>query len=111
MSYIIASVTYNKEEISMDYDRAEIIAINALSFIASDEKHLSGYLKLTGMSLESVKSDLENKNKIGTILGSILDYMMQNEKCLIEFAEEYEIEPEDVVKARNCFPNAMPFQS
>lgn len=95
----------------MDYDRAEIIAINALSFIASDEKHLSGYLKLTGISLESVKSNLENKNKIGTILGSILDYMMQNEKCLIDFAEEYEIKPADVIKARNCFPNAMPFQS
>lgn len=111
MSYIIASVSYNKEETSMDYDRAEIIAINALSFIASDEKHLSGYLKLTGMSLESVKSDLENKNKIGTILGSILDYMLQNEKCLIECADAYEIKPKDVVKARNCFPNAMPFLS
>lgn len=95
----------------MDYDRAEIIAINALSFIASDENYLSGYLKLTGMNLETVKSNLENNKKMGTILGSILDYMMQNEKCLIEFADEYENHPEDVVKARNCFPNAMPFQS
>jgi len=54
---------------------------------------------------------LEDKNKIGTILGSILDYMLQNEKCLIECADAYEIKPEDVVKARNCFPNAMPFLS
>lgn len=95
----------------MDDDRAEIIAINALSYIASEEKHLSGYLKLTGVSLDAIKSDLENKKKMSTILGSILDYMMQNEKCLISFAEIYEIQPEDVVKARDCFPNTMPFQS
>jgi hypothetical protein len=38
--YIIVSLSHNKEEISMDHDRAEIIAINALSFIASDEKYL-----------------------------------------------------------------------
>ena len=111
MSYIIASLSHNKEEISMDHNRAEIIAINALSFIASDEKYLSGYLRLTGVSLENVKTDLENQDKMKTILGSILDFMMQNEKCLIDFAETYELIPEDVVKARDSFPNSMPFQS
>lgn len=107
--YIIASLSHNKEEISMDHDRAEIIAINALSFIASDEKYLSGYLRLSGMSLEKVKAALEIQDKMKTILGSILDFMMQNEKCLIEFAETYELIPEDVVKARNSFPNSMLF--
>jgi hypothetical protein len=105
----MVSLSHNKEEISMDHDRAEIIAINALSFIASDEKYLSGYLRLSGMSLEKVKAALENQDKMKTILGSILDFMMQNEKCLIEFAETYELIPEDVVKARNSFPNSMLF--
>lgn len=95
----------------MDHDRAEIIAINALSFIASDEKKISGYLKLTGMSLEKVKTDIENQDTMNTILGSILDFMMQNEKYLIEFANSYELRPQEVVNARNSFPNAMPFQS
>ena len=95
----------------MDFDRAEIIGINALSFIASDEKHLSGYLRLTGMDIDTLRSDMTNQHKIKTILTSILDYMMQNEKCLLEYAETYELDPEDIVKSRDILPGAMPFQS
>lgn len=95
----------------MDQDRAEIIAINALSFIASDEKYLSGYLRLSGMSIEGVKADMENPDNLHTILVSILDFMMQNEKCLMAFADTYELRPPEIVKARNSFPNTMPYQS
>jgi len=95
----------------MDHERAEIIAINALSFIAENETYLSGYLKLSGMSLDYVKASMAKTSSMKTILASVIDYMLQNEKCLLDFAENYEIDPKDVVKSRTSFPDAMPFQT
>ncbi|MCC3860487.1 DUF3572 domain-containing protein [Pseudemcibacter aquimaris] len=95
----------------MDHDNAEILAINALSFVASDEKLLSGYLKLSGTSLEDLKSDMGNPERFNALLGSILDYLMQNENALIGYAEEYNIDPTNISAARGAFPGAMPFQS
>jgi hypothetical protein len=95
----------------MDHERAEIIAINALSFIAENETYLSGYLKLSGMSLEYVKESLGEEENRKTILASVLDYLLQSEKCLVKYAEAYEIDPSSIVKSRNSFPGAMPYQS
>lgn len=95
----------------MDHERAEIIAINALSFIAEKESYLSGYLKLSGMSLDYVKQSMANEIAMKTILASVLDYMLQNEKCLLEYAQAYEIDPKEIVKSRISFPDAMPFQT
>lgn len=95
----------------MDHEYAEILAINALSFIASDEKHLAGYLRLSGLSLESVKADMADPEKYQTLLGSILDYLMQNETILIAYAGEYNVDPTMVPSARQNFPGAMPFQT
>ena len=109
--HITVLLSHNKEEISMDHERAEIIAINALSFIAENETYLSGYLKLSGMSLDYVKESMANPESMKTILASVIDYLLQNEKCLIDFADTYEIDPKDVAKSRNSFPGAMPFQA
>ncbi|MDG1995857.1 MAG: DUF3572 family protein [Emcibacteraceae bacterium] len=95
----------------MNHERAEIIAINALSFIAENENYLSGYLKLSGMSLDYVKESMKNEASMKNILASVIDYMLQNEKCLLDYAENYEIDPNDVVKSRINFPGAMPFQT
>ena len=91
----------------MDYDRAEIIAINGLSFIASEEKYLGGYLKLSGTDIEQLRENTANPSTMPGILASILDYFLQNEKHLIEFAQEYEIDPTDIARARQCFPGAI----
>lgn len=95
----------------MNKDRAEIIAINGLSFIAENEKYLSGYLNLSGLNLESLKSGTTNPEIMPTILASVIDYLLQNEKCLIEFSENYEIDPMDISKTRQHFPGAIPYQS
>ncbi|MEZ5757269.1 MAG: DUF3572 family protein [Emcibacteraceae bacterium] len=90
----------------MDKDRAEIIAINCLSFIAADEKYLAGYLNLTGTDIYQLKKNTENPDEMPSILGSVLDYLMQNEKYLLEFSEVYEVDPTDIQKARRLFPGA-----
>lgn len=90
----------------MDYDRAEIIAINGLSFIANDEKYLGGYLNLSGTNIEQLKENTTNPSTMPQILASILDYLLQNEKYLVEFSQAYQVDPTDIAKARQLFPGA-----
>ncbi|MBL4601946.1 MAG: DUF3572 domain-containing protein [Emcibacteraceae bacterium] len=92
----------------MDHDRAEIIAINCLSFIAGNEKYLSGYLNLSGTDLNQLKENIANPETMAGILASLLDYLLQNEKYLIEYAEEYNLNPMDIQKARHVFPGSTP---
>jgi len=89
----------------MKEELAEILALHALGFVAGDEDILTAYLRLSGMSLENLKKDAGNKE----VLGSILDFLLQNEKRLLEFCQtEYcrtaLIQPEALAKARRHFP-------
>ncbi len=90
----------------MDSDRAEIIAINSLSFIATDEKQLSTYLNLCGLDIHTLKENMTNPQKRCGVLAGILDYLLGNENLLLEFAESYEINPTDIGLARQHFPGA-----
>ena len=105
--YIIPRKPYYKEEMNLDKDRAEIIAINSLSFVASNEKYLAGYLNLSGSDLDVLKSALQTPETSQNIYASILDYLLQNEKYLIEYCDEYELDPLDINRARKLFPGAM----
>ena len=90
----------------MDFDRAEIIAINGLSFIASNEKYLAGYLNLSGSDLNILRENIANPTSAKNVYASVLDYFLQNEKHLVEYAETYKIEPMDIGRARQLFPGA-----
>ena len=90
----------------MDKDRAEIIAINSLSFIAANEKYLAGYLNMSGVDLNFVKEQLQNPVQAQTIYAGVLDYLLQNEKYLIEYSDTYELDPLAVKRARQMFPGA-----
>lgn len=90
----------------MDHDRAEIIAINSLSFVASDEKLFSSYLSLSGLDIKTLRDDMANPEKMNEALAGILDYLMDNEQLLLEFAERYSIDPHDIGRARQHFPGA-----
>ena len=90
----------------MDHDRAEIIAINSLSFIAENEKYLGGYLNLTGVDLKQIKENISNPKFMPGIFASVIDFLLQNEKYLIEFSENNQLDPMDIQKARQFFPGA-----
>ena len=90
----------------MDSDRAEIIAINSLSFIASEEKQLANYLKLSGLDLITLKDNMANPVKMHETLAGVLDFLMSNEHLLLELAESYSIDPTEIGRARQHFPGA-----
>ena len=73
----------------MDSSAAEIIALQALTYIASDDKALHGLLASTGVDLDALKSAGNDP----AILVGVLDFMLQNEPRMLEFCAAQELEP------------------
>ena len=91
----------------MNRDSAEVIALNGLTFIAENEKYLASYLNLSGIDLTLLKDNISNPETMPHILASIFDFLLQNEKILIEFSQAHNVEPMDIDKGRHCFPGAI----
>ncbi len=73
-------------------NQAEIIALKALKFLASQEKYLLSFLNSTGLSPKDLLEHASNPE----ILGSILEFLLQNEEKLIDFCKLEDINPSDI---------------
>lgn len=77
-------------------ESAREIAIAGLGYIAADGDQMSRFLALTGLSPD----DLREAAKSPAFLIGVLDFFMGHEPTLISFAESRQIDPQDVVDAR-----------
>lgn len=84
----------------MNADRAEIIALQALGFLAGDEQALAGFLRLTGLDLPDIRAAAANTE----LLAGVLDYLLQDEAMLLAFCEAAAIRPEEPARARAYLP-------
>ena len=76
---------------------AQEIAISALAHIAGDDDRMGRFLALTGMAPENMRSAAQNPG----FFVAVLDYFMNYEPDLLEFAEKSKIDPQLVVDARH----------
>ena len=79
---------------------AESISLKALTFIAGDDELLQVFLEATGIDLV----DLLARANDPLLLGGVLDFLMQSDSMVREFAESAGIEPESVMAARQALP-------
>ena len=77
-------------------DRAETLAIGALSFLAKDPEQLGVFLALSGIGPESLRAAAGEPH----FLVGVLDHVVSNEKLLLDFAAHQDIDPFDVTRAR-----------
>jgi Protein of unknown function (DUF3572) len=88
-----------------DTDGAELLALQALAYLASDETWLAGFIKLTGIDL----GELRARAGEPFFLGAVLDFLLANEPLLIAFAASAGAPPEAVAAARRRLPGgALP---
>ena len=80
----------------------ETLALLALAFLAEDDDRLSQFVTLTGMDLGQLRAVAQDR----VALGAILDYLLNWEPLLLEFAAAMEIAPEAVSLARRELPGA-----
>lgn len=80
----------------------ETVALQALAFLVADEERLSRFLGLTGIEMTSLRGLATDKAG----LGAVLDYLLNWEPLLLEFAAAIEIAPEAIMQARADLPGA-----
>jgi Protein of unknown function (DUF3572) len=83
-------------------DAATALAIAALSFIASEPERLGRFLALTGIGPESIRTAAREPD----FLLGVLDHLAGDEPLLLAFANQNEIDPEQVALARDVLAAA-----
>ena len=76
-------------------DSAQSLAVSALTFIAADPDRMNRFLGLTGLGPENLRTAAADP----AFLGSVLDYVVADEKLLVEFAADAGLKPEAVARA------------
>ncbi|MEM1045595.1 MAG: DUF3572 domain-containing protein [Pseudomonadota bacterium] len=76
-------------------EEAEKLSIQALGFLANEENRLQKYISLTGLDPATLRDAATDPR----FLASVLEYVMQDEALLLEFAEMQAIDPASVPSA------------
>jgi hypothetical protein len=94
--------TSSKAQQSVYRDFAESTALSALTFLAADPRRLERFLAVTGLGPHNLRSAAEDPD----FYASILEYMVGDERLLIDFASYANLSPEAVEQARQslCGP-------
>jgi len=77
-------------------EAAEMLAIQAISFIAEEPERLNGLLNATGLSLDRLRESATAPD----FLAGVLEHMLADESLLLAFADSAAIDPADVSRAR-----------
>jgi hypothetical protein len=85
----------------------ESIAINALIWIASDEKMLERFLNLTGIDADQIRDAAREP----AFLAGVLKFIVADEASLMRFAEKSDLHPSIIVKALHHLPFGQEEQS
>lgn len=83
-----------------DRDQAEAMALRALAYLAADADRLGRFLALTGIGPADIRARLDDP----LFLAGILDHLLSDERLLIEFAKNSDIDPAAVQAARRKLP-------
>jgi hypothetical protein len=75
---------------------AEIVAIQALSFVAGDPERLGAFLAETGIGPETLRSAAADPH----FLASVLDFVLRDDTTVKAFAAASELDPATIAAAR-----------
>jgi hypothetical protein len=77
---------------------AEIVAVQALSFIAGDPARLGAFLAESGIGPETLRNAAADPH----FLGSVLDFVMRDDATVKAFADDSQLHPTNVAAARQA---------
>ena len=79
-------------------ENAEIMAVQALSFLAEDPERLGAFLSMTGIGPDAIRDAAREPG----FLAGVLEHILDNEPLLLAFAEAAGLDPADIARARNA---------
>ena len=77
---------------------AEIVAIQALSFVAGDPERLGAFLAESGIGPETLRGAAADPR----FLASVLDFMMRDDERVKAFAEASQLDPTNIAAAHQA---------
>ncbi len=77
-------------------ERATELAILALTFMAAEPVRLNGFLSVSGIGLDSLRAAASEPD----FLAGVLDHLLADEAMLVAFAEEQDLDPAAIGRAR-----------
>ncbi len=86
----------------MNEKSAEILAIDALGYLAGDPERLGRFLAVSGVGPEVLQQNAGDPQ----FLAGVLDYLLADESLLFMFAEAKGIGVEQAARARQHLPGA-----
>ncbi|NIJ40048.1 hypothetical protein FHS78_000303 [Parvibaculum indicum] len=84
----------------MKRDRAETIAIKALTFMAHDQDLMGAFLAQSGLSPDELR---ERLNEPGFLIG-VLDFLLMEDERVLAFCAAEGLSPETPLAARHALP-------
>jgi len=82
---------------------AEIVAIQALSFIAGDPERLGMFLAETGIGPETLRNAASDAN----FLLNVLDFILRDDGIVKAFANASQLYPTNIAAARQVLADAL----
>jgi hypothetical protein len=87
---------------SVDSDRAAILALKALTFLAHLDGALDGFVALSGIAPQDLRAGADDPE----ILAAVLDFVLADDARVTGFCEEEGIDPKTLYAARRALPGA-----
>lgn len=91
-------------ESEMRRERAEYLAIEALSFLANDMDKLGAFLTQTGLEPTRLRQAAADPG----FLAGVLDFFAADEEYLLKFAEYLQVSPDVIARARTVLGGIIP---
>ena len=88
---------------TLDKEKAETIALQALSFLAQDEELLEQFMTQSGLTPDQLKERFKDPE----LLGGILDALLSSDEALLKFCSLCSLSPETIVLARRALPGGF----
>ena len=85
-----------KKPVQNPREVAEIVAVQALSFIAGDSERLGAFLAETGLGPQSLRAAASDPQ----FLASVLDFVLRDDATVKAFAKQSELHPTNIAAAR-----------
>ena len=92
-----------KKPVQNPREVAEIVAIQALSFIAGDPARLGRFLAESGIGPDTLRKSASDPK----FLASVLDFVMRDDATVKAFASTAELHPTNVAAARQVLGDAL----
>ena len=86
-----------KKPVQNPREVAEIVAVQALAFIAGDPERLGAFLAETGIGPQSLRAAAADPQ----FLVSVLDFVLRDDATVKAFAEVSELHPTNIAAARD----------